>query len=66
VGDVEVALLEQRHVVRPRRAVVALPVPLLRHELVDVVEALVVPGVGDDPAVLGDADVGGLVLEAPQ
>ena len=36
---------------------------LARDELVHVVEAFVVAAVGDDGAVVGDVDVGGLVLE---
>src|SRR5699024_2404345 len=61
-GDEEVALLEERHVVGP----VALDVGVAGDELVEVIELLVVPGIGDRTAVLGEADVRALMLEAPQ
>ena len=57
--DVEVALGQQPHVVR----LVAPGVAVLRHELVHVVEALVVAHVGDGATILGEPDRGALVLE---
>jgi hypothetical protein len=65
-GDVDVALVEQGLVGRAGGPALARVVGALADELVDVVEALVVAGVGDDPAVLRDADRGALVLEAAQ
>jgi hypothetical protein len=59
---VERALVEQVHV---RRAIVRLE-RALGHELVDVVEALVVAEVEDDAPVLRDDRLGAFVLEAAE
>src|SRR5699024_10012641 len=58
----EVPVLQQGHVVLP----VALDVAVAGDELVQVVEALVVTGVGHGAAVLGDDHVRALVLETAQ
>ena len=61
-SDVEGAGVEDAHVV----GFVALDDLLVGDELVDVLEALVVPGVADHGAVVGDVDAAGLMLETPQ
>ena len=63
LGDVEVAAAQELLVGAPVGIGVVLE---LRHELVDVVEGLIVTHVADDRAVVGDADVATLVLEAAQ
>jgi hypothetical protein len=62
-GDVEVTVVEQPQVVPARGLAAAAAHPARRDELVDVVEALVVTHVGDDPAVVRDGDGRALVLE---
>ena len=68
LGHIQRALVEDRHVVRHRRCIAHVRSGVLhllrRHELVHVIEALVVAGVGDHGAVVGDVDVGAFVLEA--
>src|SRR5690606_31364568 len=60
---VEGALVEDPHVLGPRGRRGAGRDPAAGDELVEVVEALVVAGIGDDRAVPGYVDAGALVLE---
>ena len=64
-GDVQVALGQQGQVVPAGGVALARPVLPLGHELVEVVEPLVVTHVRGDRAVPVHPDVGPLVLEAP-
>ena len=64
-GDVQVALGQQGQVVPAGGVALARPVLPLGHELVEVVEPLVVAHVRGDRAVPVDPHVGALVLEPP-
>src|SRR5699024_8764634 len=65
-GHVEGALVEDAHVLGAGRGAAAGGHSAARDELVEVVEALVVAGVDDDGAVVGDVDGAALVLEAAE